>query len=107
MSLTHSVAVGRGIIVSACPWAGINVRRCKLLAFVISAIYAGFAGGLIAHMPPGFINPNNFTLLEMVTLLLMVVVGGIGNIWGGIIGARAARRRRRDRGDDMRTEGTD
>lgn len=67
--------------------AGINVRRYKLLAFVISAIYAGFAGGLIAHMPPGFINPNNFTLLEMVTLLLMVVVGGIGNIWGGIIGA--------------------
>ena len=38
-------------------------------------------------MPPGFINPNNFILLEMVSLLLMVVVGGIGNIWGGIIGA--------------------
>ena len=30
---------------------------------------------------------NNFTIIEMVTLLLMVVLGGIGNIWGGVIGA--------------------
>ena len=66
---------------------GINVTMYKLLAFVISAIYAGLAGSLFAHMPPGYIHHNNFTIIEMVTLLLMVVLGGIGNIWGGVIGA--------------------
>ena len=66
---------------------GINVVKHKLLAFVISALYAGAAGGLFAHMPPGYIHHNNFTIIEMVTLLMMVVLGGIGHIWGGIIGA--------------------
>ena len=66
---------------------GINVKKYKLLAFVISALYAGLGGALFAHMPPGYIHHNNFTIIEMVTLLLMVVLGGIGNIWGGVIGA--------------------
>jgi branched-chain amino acid transport system permease protein len=38
-------------------------------------------------MPPGYIHHNNFTIIEMVTLLLMVVLGGLGHIWGGVIGA--------------------
>ncbi len=38
-------------------------------------------------MSPGFLHPNSYTLVEMVTVLLMVVLGGIGHIWGGIIGA--------------------
>jgi branched-chain amino acid transport system permease protein len=38
-------------------------------------------------MTPGFLHPNNYTVVEMVTVLLMVVLGGIGHIWGGIIGA--------------------
>ena len=66
---------------------GVNVRRYKLYAFVLSAIYAGTAGSLLAHMTPGYIHPNNFTVIEMVTLLLMIVLGGIGHVWGGIIGA--------------------
>ncbi len=67
--------------------SGINVRKYKVIAFVLSALYAGCAGSLQAHMMPGFIHPNNYTITEMVTLLLMVVLGGIGNVWGGIIGA--------------------
>ena len=66
---------------------GINIIKYKLLAFVLSAIYAGLAGALFAHMPPGYLHHNNFTVIEMVTLLLMVVLGGIGNVWGGVIGA--------------------
>jgi branched-chain amino acid transport system permease protein len=66
---------------------GVNVMRYKLLAFVLSAVYAGVAGSLYAHMLPGYVHPNNFTVIEMVTVLLMVVLGGIGNVWGGIIGA--------------------
>lgn len=67
--------------------AGVDVRRYKLIAFVLSAAYAGLAGSLLAHMSPGYIHPNNFTVIEMVTVLLMVTLGGIGNIWGGVVGA--------------------
>lgn len=66
---------------------GIDVRKYKVIAFVISALYAGCAGSLLAHMTPGFIHPNSYTIAEMITLLLMVVFGGIGHIWGGVIGA--------------------
>jgi branched-chain amino acid transport system permease protein len=67
--------------------SGINVRKYKALAFIVSALYAGCAGSLAAHMSPGFLHPNSYTLVEMVTVLLMVVLGGIGHVWGGIIGA--------------------
>ena len=67
--------------------AGINVQKYKSLAFIFSAFYAGAAGSLTAHMSPGFIHPNSYMLAEMVTLLLMVILGGIGHIWGGIVGA--------------------
>jgi branched-chain amino acid transport system permease protein len=67
--------------------SGVNVRKYKLLAFVISALYAGCAGSMFAHMPPGYIHHNNFTIIEMVTLLLMIVLGGIGHVWGGVVGA--------------------
>lgn len=73
--------------VTAAATVGINVRKYKLLAFVISALYAGCAGSLIAHLAPGFLHPNSFTIVEMVTVLLMIVMGGIGHIWGGVIGA--------------------
>ena len=73
--------------VTAAASAGIDVRKHKLLAFVISALYAGCAGSLIAHLAPGFLHPNSFTIVEMVTVLLMIVMGGIGHIWGGVIGA--------------------
>ena len=67
--------------------AGVHVRKYKLLAFVMSAMFAGCAGAMFAHMPPGYIHHNNFTIIEMVTLLLMIVLGGIGHICGGVIGA--------------------
>jgi branched-chain amino acid transport system permease protein len=67
--------------------SGVNVRKYKVIAFVLSALYAGCAGSLQAHMAPGFIHPNSYTITEMITLLLMVVFGGIGHIWGGVIGA--------------------
>ena len=66
---------------------GIDVRGYKLLAFVISALYAGCAGSLYAHLAPGYIHPNNFTITEMVALLLMIVLGGMGRVWGGVLGA--------------------
>ena len=49
-------------------------------------MFAGAAGAVYAHLPPGYIHPNNYTVIEMVTFLAMVVLGGLGHIWGGIIG---------------------
>jgi len=67
--------------------SGIDLRKYKLLAFVVSALYAGCAGSLAAHMLPGFIHPDDYNLTRMVTVILMVVTGGLGHIWGGVIGA--------------------
>src|SRR6516225_8609230 len=67
--------------------SGINVRKYKLLAFVISALYAGCAGSLAAHMAPGFIHPDDHNPTRMITVILMVVAGGLGHVWGGVIGA--------------------
>ena len=67
--------------------SGIDIKRYKILAFILSAMFAGAAGAVYAHLPPGYIHPNNYTVIEMVTFLAMVVFGGLGHIWGGIIGA--------------------
>ena len=67
--------------------SGIDIKKYKILAFILSAMFAGAAGAVYAHLPPGYIHPNNYTVIEMVTFLAMVVFGGLGHIWGGIIGA--------------------
>ena len=67
--------------------SGIDIKKYKILAFILSAMFAGAAGAVYAHLPPGYIHPNNYTVIEMVTFLAMVVFGGLGHICGGIIGA--------------------
>ena len=65
---------------------GINAARLKLIAFTISAAYAAVAGALMAHFI-GFLSPEVFGL-DLVTLLFaMLFVGGIGTIYGPVIGA--------------------
>jgi branched-chain amino acid transport system permease protein len=65
---------------------GVNTRRVKSLAFVISAFFAGIAGGLFAHLLQ-FINPRVFDILKSTDILIMVYLGGIGSIAGSVIGA--------------------
>ncbi|MFH0787051.1 MAG: branched-chain amino acid ABC transporter permease [Pseudomonadota bacterium] len=65
---------------------GINITRYKTLAFMISAFYAGIAGGLFG-LVLGFFDPFTFTLILSIIFLIMVVVGGLGSIFGSIIGA--------------------
>jgi branched-chain amino acid transport system permease protein len=65
---------------------GINTRNIKLLAFAMGASFGGLAGGLFASIQ-GFISPESFGLLESITVLAMVVLGGMGNIPGVILGA--------------------
>ena len=60
---------------------GIDVPRFKLWAFVIGTAGAGVAGGLYAHHIR-FIGPDSFGFVESITVLVMVIVGGIGSVWG-------------------------
>ncbi|QJR09159.1 hypothetical protein DSM104443_00195 [Usitatibacter rugosus] len=65
---------------------GINTTRMKLLAFAMGASFGGVAGGIFSAIQ-GFISPESFVLNESVMVLAMVVLGGMGNIWGVILGA--------------------
>jgi branched-chain amino acid transport system permease protein len=65
---------------------GINTTNMKLLAFAIGASFGGISGGMFASMQQ-FISPESFILLESVMVLAMVVLGGMGNIWGVVLGA--------------------
>ncbi|MET0345527.1 MAG: ABC transporter ATP-binding protein [Casimicrobiaceae bacterium] len=65
---------------------GINTRNMKLLAFAMGASFGGIAGGMFSAIQ-GFISPESFVLLESVMVLSMVVLGGMGNVWGVIVGA--------------------
>ena len=64
---------------------GINTRNIKLLAFVMGASFGGMAGGLFAGFQ-GFVSPESFSLMESVMILCMVVLGGMGNIGGVVLG---------------------
>ncbi len=66
--------------------AGINTRNVKLLAFAMGASFGGVAGGMFAAMQ-GFVSPESFILNESIMVLAMVVLGGMGNVWGVIAGA--------------------
>jgi branched-chain amino acid transport system permease protein len=65
---------------------GTNVNKYKLMVFVIGAFFAGIAGSLYAHYIT-FIDPSSFTVMESISVLLMVVFGGMGNLKGSFIGA--------------------
>jgi len=65
---------------------GINTTWYKVLAFVVDAFLAGFAGTIYAFYV-GFISPDSFTFLVSVTIMTMVIAGGMDNILGVIVGA--------------------
>ena len=66
--------------------AGINTRNIKLLAFAMGATFGGLSGGLFASFQ-GFVSPESFNLMESIMILSMIVLGGMGNIAGVILGA--------------------
>ncbi len=65
---------------------GIDTTALKLLAFAMGASFGGVAGGMFAAIQ-GFISPESFVLVESVMVVSMVVLGGMGNIPGVILGA--------------------
>jgi branched-chain amino acid transport system permease protein len=65
---------------------GINTTAIKLLAFAMGASFGGLAGGMFSAIQ-GFISPESFVLVESIMVVAMVVLGGMGNVWGVILGA--------------------
>ena len=65
---------------------GVDLARTKTLAFAMSAFYAGTAGGLYSATL-NFVAPEGFDLFQMVVHFSMVVVGGLGSVWGAVLGA--------------------
>lgn len=65
---------------------GIDVTRYKVLAFMVDAFLSAFAGTIYAFYV-SYISPDNFTFLVSVTIMTMVIVGGMDNIFGVIAGA--------------------
>ncbi len=65
---------------------GINTVTTKLLAFAIGASFSGFAGAYYGASF-GLVSPDDFLFLVSITVLVMIVLGGMGNIPGVIIGA--------------------
>jgi branched-chain amino acid transport system permease protein len=65
---------------------GVNTRAAKVKVFVLSAAFAALAGGLYAH-GFGFVSPDTFGIFASVDFVTMVVVGGLGSVWGSLFGA--------------------
>lgn len=66
--------------------SGINTTRTKITAFVISAAFAGIAGGLYAHYQ-GILAPERFNYNYSINFMVIVVFGGMGSITGSILSA--------------------
>ena len=65
---------------------GLPVYRYQLACFVIAGAAGGLAGALLASHGK-YVNPNILHWLQSGTLMIMVILGGVGHLWGGVIGA--------------------
>lgn len=88
--LVHST-YGRGFLTVrddeiAAEAMGINTTKYKVIAFVVAAFFAGVAGGLYAHFKQ-FIHPEGFGFLRSVDIVVIVILGGMGNTPGVILAA--------------------
>lgn len=64
---------------------GVDTFRSRTLAFVVASVFAGLAGALYAHYV-GTVNPNRFSVEEMVFVLIWAIVGGTATFFGPILG---------------------
>jgi len=83
--------VGRGLAAlagdeTAAAALGVNTRTAKIKVFVLSAVLASVAGSLFAHCY-SFVSPESFGIFTSADLVIMVVIGGMGSIWGSLFGA--------------------
>jgi branched-chain amino acid transport system permease protein len=90
VSMIHST-YGRGFLAVhddevAAEAMGLNTTRYKIIAFVVGAFFAGVAGGIYAHAVRS-IDPRGFDFIKSIEIVVMVILGGMGNTVGVIIAA--------------------
>lgn len=91
MVLLTSSAKGRSLVAIredeiAARAVGINAYREKVISFTMGSFWAGIGGGLMATLI-GTVNPQQFTFQLTFNILLIVVLGGMGKIWGTVVAA--------------------
>jgi branched-chain amino acid transport system permease protein len=69
-----------------CQSLGKNVGLAKLQSFVLGAMLAAVPGVLYAHYV-SFIDPTSFTIHESIFILSIIIIGGMGNLWGSLAAA--------------------
>jgi branched-chain amino acid transport system permease protein len=90
LNLIHSrvgramAALSQNEIAARC--TGIDTERYKVKIFVLSAVLASLAGSLYAHYLT-FISPGTFSFFYSLQVVTMVLVGGMGSLWGSVFGA--------------------
>jgi branched-chain amino acid transport system permease protein len=87
----HDSRLGRAWIAlredeAAAASVGVPIVRTKLLAYGVGAALGGVSGAFLASYL-GTVNPHQFTFSFSIFILAMVVVGGLGSIWGVVVGA--------------------
>ncbi len=65
---------------------GVNTFRSKMAVFIIASVFASISGWLYAHNQT-FINPTPFSLQMGIDYLFMALLGGVGSVWGAILGS--------------------
>jgi branched-chain amino acid transport system permease protein len=90
LAMVHS-SYGRGFLAVrddevAAEAMGLNTTRYKIVAFVVGAFFAGVAGGLYGHYTLS-IDPKGFDFNKSIEIVVMVIVGGMGNTFGVIAAA--------------------
>jgi branched-chain amino acid transport system permease protein len=88
--LVHST-YGRGFLAThddeiAAEAVGLDTTRYKIVAFVVGAFFAGIAGGLYGHFKQT-ISPSGFDFNKSIEIVVMVILGGMGNTTGVILAA--------------------
>jgi branched-chain amino acid transport system permease protein len=83
--------VGRGLAAlaqdeEAAACLGVDVRWNKVRVFILSAVLASLAGSLLVHKKEANVSPDFFTIFKSLDLVIMVVVGGLGSVWGTLLG---------------------
>jgi len=90
LALVHST-YGRGFLAVhddevAASAVGINTTHYKVTAFVVVSVFAGIAGGLYAHLK-SFVAPAGFDFMKSFDIVVMVILGGMGNTLGVVVAA--------------------
>lgn len=72
--------------IEAVPICSINVTSVKMVAFCLATMLGCLAGSMYAHMY-NYINPSTYNQTLSISIISMLIIGGMGSVWGGLVGS--------------------